>query len=126
KLCDEVLIIDPHYSVAKELREDSEKTRHKEQYYSFLAKKVEQWKKLTDDDEAAVIPWSQTVRFPSREEWAEISKRITEAVIKTEGGATDAEADPDILAINRKRDTMKIDLAFENTKLEDTLAVIPH
>jgi type II secretory pathway component GspD/PulD (secretin) len=123
KLCDEILIIDPHYSVAKELREDSEKTRHKEQYYSMLAKKVEQWKRLTDDDDAAVIPWSQTVRFPSREEWAEISKRMTESVIKTEGGTT-AEEDPDILAINRKLDTMKIDLAFENTKLEDILAFI--
>jgi type II secretory pathway component GspD/PulD (secretin) len=123
KLCDEILLIDPHYSVAKELREDSEKTRHKEEYYSMLAKKVEQWKKLTDDDDAAVIPWSQTVRFPSREEWAEISKRMTESVIKTEGGAA-AEEDPDILAINRKLDTMKIDLAFENTKLEDILAFI--
>ncbi|HEV3026693.1 MAG TPA: hypothetical protein VG457_03930, partial [Planctomycetota bacterium] len=123
KLCEEVLLIDPHYSVAKELREDSEKTRHKEEYYSLLAKKVEQWKKLTDDDEGAIIPWSQTVRFPSREEWAEISKRITESVIKTEGGTT-AEEDPDILAINRKLDTMKIDLAFENTKLEDILAFI--
>ncbi|HZE97993.1 MAG TPA: hypothetical protein VE981_13270 [Planctomycetota bacterium] len=123
KLCDEILIIDPHYSVAKELREDSEKTRHKEQYFSMIAKKVEQWKKLTDDDDAAVIPWSQTVRFPSREEWADISKRITEAVIKTEGGTT-SEEDPDILAINRKLDTMKIDLAFENTKLEDILAFI--
>src|SRR6185503_11373125 len=76
------------------------------------------------DDEAAVIPWYQSVRFPNREEWAEISKRITESVIKTEGGAADAEADPDILAINRKLDTMKIDLAFENTKLEDILAFI--
>ncbi len=123
KLCDEVLIIDPHYSVARELREDSEKTRHKEEYYLLLAKKVEQWKKLTDDDDAAVIPWSQTVRFPSRDEWAEISKRITESVLKQEGGTT-AEEDPDILAINRKLDTMKIDLAFENTKLEDILAFI--
>lgn len=124
KLCDEILIIDPHYSVARELREDSEKTRHKEEYFAVIAKKVEQWKKLTDDDEEAVIPWSQSVRFPNRTEWAEISKRITESVIKTEGGAGDAEADPDILAINRKLDTMKIDLAFENTKLEDILAFI--
>jgi len=124
KLCDEILLIDPHYSVARELREDSEKTRHKEEYFSVLAKKVEEWKRLTDDDEQAVIPWSQSVRFPSREEWAEISKRITESVIKTEGGAAAEEADPDILAINRKLDTMKIDLAFENTKLEDILAFI--
>jgi type II secretory pathway component GspD/PulD (secretin) len=124
KLCDEVLLIDPHYSVARELKEDSEKTRHKEQYFSIVAHKVEMWKQLTDDDEQAIIPWSQTVRFPSREEWAEISKRISESVIKTEGGAADAEADPDILAINRKLDTMKIDLAFENTKLEDILSFI--
>ena len=124
KLCEEVLIIDPHYTVARELKEDSEKTRHKEEYFNVVAHKVEQWKKLTDDDEQAVIPWSQSVRFPSREEWAEISKRITESVIKTEGAAADAESDPDILAINRKLDTMKIDLAFENTKLEDILSFI--
>jgi type II secretory pathway component GspD/PulD (secretin) len=124
KLCDEILIIDPHYTVAKELREDSEKTRHKEEYYSILAKKIEEWKRLTDDDEKATIPWSQTVRFPSREEWAEISKRISESVIKHEGGVGGAEEDPDILAINRKLDTMKIDLAFENTKLDDILAFI--
>jgi type II secretory pathway component GspD/PulD (secretin) len=123
KLCDEVLIIDPHYTVAKELKEDAQKTRHKEEYYAILAKKVEYWKQLTDDDEQAVIPWSQTVRFPPRNEWAEISKRIGEQVIKTEGGIGTDE-DPDILAINRKLDTMKIDLAFENTKLEDILAFI--
>ena len=123
KLCDEILIIDPHYTVAKELREDSEKTRHKEEYYNILAKKVEEWKRLTDDDDRATIPWSQTVRFPSREEWADISKRITESVLKHEGGVS-GEEDPDILAINRKLDTMKIDLAFENTKLDDILAFI--
>jgi type II secretory pathway component GspD/PulD (secretin) len=123
KLCDEILIIDPHYTVAKEMREDSEKTRHKDEYYNILAKKVEEWKRLTDDDERSIIPWSQTVRFPSREEWADISKRITESVLKHEGPGG-LEEDPDILAINRKLDTMKIDLAFENTKLDDILAFI--
>jgi type II secretory pathway component GspD/PulD (secretin) len=123
KLCDEILLIDPHYTVAKELKEDSEKTRHKEEYYNILAKKVDEWKRLTDDDERSVIPWSQTVRFPSKDEWAEISKRITESVIKHEGPGS-LEEDPDILAINRKLDTMKIDLAFENTKLDDILSFI--
>jgi type II secretory pathway component GspD/PulD (secretin) len=122
KLCDEILIIDPHYTVAKELKEDAQKTRHKHEYYAILAKKIEEWKKLTDDDEAAVIPWSSTVRFPERNEWAEITKRISESVLKTEGGSPDE--DPEILAINRKLETMKIDLAFENTKLEDILAFI--
>ncbi len=124
KLCDEVLIIDPHYTVAKELREDSQKTRHKDEYYAIIAKKVEEWKRLTDDDERAIIPWSQTVRFPSREEWAEISKRITESVLRHEGASGSLEEDPDILAINRKLDTMKIDLSFDNTKFDDILAFI--
>ncbi len=122
KLCDEILIIDPHYVVARELKEDALKTRHKEEYYAILAKKIEEWKQLTDDDEEAIIPWSSTVRFPGREEWAEISKRISESVLKSEGPG--GEEDPDILAIQRKLDTMKIDLAFDNTKIEDILAFI--
>ncbi|HYE98054.1 MAG TPA: hypothetical protein VEJ18_04040 [Planctomycetota bacterium] len=124
KLCEEILLIDPHYSVARELREDAQKTHHKEEYYNILAQKIEKWKQLTDDDDEAVIPYHQTVRFPSRDEWADISKRITEAVLKTDQAGGAGEEDPDILAINRKLDTMKIDLAFENTKLEDILAFI--
>jgi type II secretory pathway component GspD/PulD (secretin) len=124
KLCDEILMIDPHYTVARELKEDAEKTHNKEEYYNILAAKIEKWKQMTDDDDEAVIPYHQTVRFPKREEWAEISKRIQEAVLKTDKGGGAGEEDPDILAINRKLDTMKIDLAFENTKLEDILAFI--
>jgi hypothetical protein len=40
-----------------------------------------------------------------------------------EGGTTFGE-DPDSLAIHRKLDTMKVDLAFENTKLEDILGFV--
>jgi len=123
KLADEILLIDPHYAVAKELKEDAEKTRHKEEYYDVLGRKVERWKQLTDDEEEAVIPFSQTVRFPSRDEWAIISRRLTEAVLRTGGGPAGDE-DPDLLAIERKLATMKIDLAFENSKLEDILAFI--
>ncbi len=124
KLSEEILLIDPHYTVAKELKEDAIKTRHKEEYYAILLKKVVEWKKLTSTDEAAVIPWSQTVRFPSREEWEEISKRISESVIKQAEGGVGQEEDPEILAIERKLDTMKIDMAFENTKFEDILSFL--
>ncbi len=123
KLAEEILLIDPHYTVARELKEDALKTRHKNEYYNVLAKKVDEWKKLTNADDEAVIPYSQLVRFPSREEWAEISKRITESIIKT-GEGTGAEEDPDILAIKSKIETMKIDMAFENQKLEDILNFI--
>jgi hypothetical protein len=93
KLCDQILLIDSHYAVAKELREDAEKSRHKEEYFSVVSGKIERLKKLTDDDEQPLIPGSQMVRFPSREEWREISKQLSDSVIRTEGGAS---AEPEI------------------------------
>jgi len=122
KVCDEILMIDPRYTVANELKEVSEKSRHSDGHLSLAAWKVEEWKQLTYDGEQAIIPQSQSVCIPSLEEWAEIRKRITEANIAAEGGF--ADTDQDGLAIERKLDTMKIDLAFENTKLEDILSFI--
>jgi hypothetical protein len=124
KLCDEILLIDPRYTVASELKEDCEKSRHSDGYLSLVAWKVEEWKKLTDDDEQPLIPWLHSVCIPSGEEWAEISKRLGEGLIRGEGSAADALEDPDKLAIERKLDTMRVDLAFENTRLEDILSFV--
>ena len=121
KLCDEVISIDPHYTVAIELKEDAQKVRHREEYYDFLRVKVENWKKLTDQDDEAVIPYADSVVFPSAEEWAEISRRQTTfSSLQADGGADD----PEILAINRQLDTIKMTLDFQNQKLEDMVAYI--
>jgi hypothetical protein len=77
KLCEEVLAIDPRYSVAAELKEDAQKTRRREEYYSFTAPKVENWRKETRSTGEAVIPRADTVVFPSAAEWAEFSKKST-------------------------------------------------
>jgi len=124
KRCEQILLIDPCYPVALELKADCEKSRHSEGYLSLVAWKVEEWKKLTDDDEEATIPWSRTLCIPSREEWAEISKRLAESGFRAEGSTADPEEDPDRLAIERKLDTMMIDVSFENTELVEILAFI--
>ncbi|HLY08698.1 MAG TPA: VIT domain-containing protein [Planctomycetota bacterium] len=121
-LCNDILLIDPNYPVAKELRSEVEKSRRQGGYSGVMAARVEELKKLTEDDERATIPQAQQFRFPSRDEWAEVSKRLTVGVIKTEGSAS--SEDPDPLAIHRKLATMKIDVSFENTKVEDILAFI--
>ncbi len=121
-LCDGVIEIDPHYTVAVELKEDAQKVRHREEYYDFLRAKVENWKKLTDRDDEAVIPYADTVVFPTAEEWAEISKRTT-SFQGLDRGAEGAD-DPEIVAINRQLDTIKMDLDFQNQKLEDMVAYI--
>ena len=115
KLADAILAVDPHYTVALELKEDAQKTRHKEEYYPILARKVAQWRRLTDTDEEALIPWSQTVRFPDRKSWGQISKRLTE------GGLT--REDPLVLAVHRKLGRL-IDLEFEDTGVGEILDFI--
>ncbi|MDP6959769.1 MAG: hypothetical protein QF645_13265, partial [Planctomycetota bacterium] len=123
RLAGEILMIDPHYTVAMDLREDAKKARHRHEYFKFIKKKVNAWKELTSADDEAVIPYSETVRFPSREEWAQISKRITESVISTsEGGTTE---DPDILAIKNTLNTMKVpELDFADSTLEEIVNYI--
>lgn len=123
KLCEEVIAIDPHYTVAVELKEDAQKVRHREEYYDFLRAKVENWKKLTDRDDEAVIPYAETVVFPSAEEWADISRRSTSFVGLEGRGGGDAE-DPEVLAINRQLDTIKMDLDFQSQPLENMVAYI--
>ncbi len=121
-LCDQILGIDAHYSVALELKEDAEKVRHRDEYYDFIRAKVENWKKLTDSDDEGVIPYSETVTFPSADEWAEISKRADQNILQKSDSTE--ESDPDILAMNRSLDTVKIDMLFENTKLEDIISYV--
>jgi tetratricopeptide (TPR) repeat protein len=120
-MCNGILQIDPHYTVALELKEDAEKVRHREEYYDFLRTKVENWKRLTDRDDEAVVPYAETVVFPSPEEWAEISKRATASVLQ---GVEAAGDDPEILAIHRQLDTIKLNMNFEKTKLEDMVSYI--
>src|SRR5688572_5978130 len=122
-LCEEVVAIDPHYTVAVELKEDAQKVRHREEYYDFLRAKVENWKKLTDRDDEAVIPYADTVVFPTSEEWAEISRRST-SIAGLERGADGGGDDPEVLALNRQLDTIKMDLDFQNQRLEDMIAYI--
>lgn len=86
KLCDEILLIDPDYSVAKELRSEVEKSRHKEEYFNVMQARLDALKKQTNDDATPEIPQKTMLKIPSQEQWGEISKRLTEGVIKTEGG----------------------------------------
>lgn len=81
KLCDEILKIDPHYQVAKDLKEGADKERHRTPFQDVMTPKVRQWKAVTQAGSAPVIPQSETVRFPNREEWNEIVKSFDQALL---------------------------------------------
>jgi tetratricopeptide (TPR) repeat protein len=60
--CDQLLLMDPHYTVARELREDAQKVAEKPELYDVLAKKVAQWKKLTNSA-TGEIPYPATLKI---------------------------------------------------------------
>jgi hypothetical protein len=59
-ICDAVLSVDAHYTVARELKEDARKASEKTESYELLAKKVAEWKKLTNSA-TGTVPWAQTL-----------------------------------------------------------------
>ncbi|MHC4605686.1 MAG: hypothetical protein ACYTAF_01965 [Planctomycetota bacterium] len=122
KLCGEILVIDPHYRVAKDLIEDAKHVRHRREFYDVMRLRIDRWKRMTENTKESLIPYSETVLFPSSDEWAFISKRIEETILKTSDAVT--EEDPEILAINNKLESMRIDMGFESAPLEDIIAFI--
>lgn len=110
--CEFILQIDPRYSVAQELKELAQRLRHANiADVRFIDRKIEPWILRTSYDDESVIPLSETFRFPSRDEWAEL-RNI---------------ADPDEptrASIRRTLDETRIDLAFERTSIEDILAYL--
>ncbi len=114
--CDKILRIDPYWDVALELRRLALRLRHtnaadQDSIFSAIQPLAEQ---TLDDAENPSIPRPQVLRFPSRDEWAE-------RFVREEPSAEEALS---LEAIHRKLETMKIDLDFENTKLEDILAFL--
>jgi hypothetical protein len=115
--CNRILQIDSQYGPALELRSAAEKLRRDEgPSADFLARVEEWWADLCED--FGLLPDLGTIRYPSRASWQEIASSLPSVHpgVYLEGA--------DFLCISRKLDTMKIDLAFENTKLDDILAFI--
>jgi tetratricopeptide (TPR) repeat protein len=120
ELCDEILIIDPHYRAAVDLREHAYKARHKENYADYLTQRITEWKRVLNEDQENIIPYADTLRFPDPHTWSRISKRLSALSAVKE----DVAQDPDILAIKNKLDNLKIQLDFQDAGLEDVVEFI--
>lgn len=95
KVCDQILLVDPHYVVAVQLKQDALRLRHRIKDYDFIKLKVDGWLKMREQDAEAVVPYSQTIKFPPREVWGAIAKRALEESVSVQEAAA---AEPDLLA----------------------------
>ncbi len=121
ELADEILAIDPKFVMAKDLKEDSMRARHRKAYRDFLREKIERWKRSIEDMDESLIPYDEgrLVRYPDVQRWQEKSQR------ETIGQLEESEiVDPVVLGIQNKLETLKIDLDFTDANLFDILDFI--
>ena len=76
---------------------------------------------MSDRDAESILPYASTVKFPSAEEWAKISKRIEDSILAS---GTVIDQDGGISSINNKLESMRIDMGFKSATLEDIVAFI--
>lgn len=114
--CEQILRIDRDYSVALEMLDLARRLSHMTVADpASIDRRIEPWVLRTSYEDEAVIPFSQTFRYPSREEWAGLM--VAEEIAPP-------ETFPTIRTIHRKLDTMIIDLDFQRTAYEDVLSFI--
>ena len=113
--CDLILKIDPRYPVALELKEAAVRARHDGAAHLDLMRKVATLR--GEIGQEFRLPRKDTFHFPARKDWPPLRSTIT--TVLTEDRDGDGQ-----LSIRRKIQTMKIDMSFEDTKLEDILAFI--
>lgn len=121
ELADEILRLDPKFSLAREMKGDALRARHRKAYKDFLRVKIERWKRTIEDLDETIIPYAEDrlVRFPEVEKWDEKSSRAVVGQIQQQ-----ETVDPDVLAIKNKLQTLKIDLDFTDASLFDILEFI--
>jgi hypothetical protein len=101
-LCSSILRLDPWYPVALRLKECAEQCR-KEVGLAL----IQLWRPMTDDGDRPRIPDAEAFVVRDGEAWH-----------------TFVEEEVDEVPVRYKLETMKMDLNFENTKLEDILTFV--
>ena len=113
--CNRILEIAPRYPVVLELRRAAVLARDDELAHLDLMRRVAALARISCGD--LPLPRPDSFHFPTRKEWLEIQSKMSSRHIE--------ELDEDVHpAIRRKLQTLRIDMAFEKTKLEDILAFV--
>ncbi len=117
RVCGAVLAIDPGYRLARELRAAAAEAAGDGGDYDSVVARYERWR-WSDPCERQVAAMRQ-IRSPRRADWESLCRSVVDAV---------HPPDPDdgclLGCIVRKLDCMLMDLAFENSKLEDILCFV--
>ncbi|MCZ6691147.1 MAG: hypothetical protein O7H41_16285 [Planctomycetota bacterium] len=111
-LLDDVLEIDPHNRLAVRLRDGAKEGSFLHKEWTAIRQMNEQLLLSTESVVEAAIPYTDLVRFPPKEKWLEVAKRV-------EGtGAAFAEEDPEVRRMREILNTRRVTINFDETPLD--------
>jgi hypothetical protein len=108
QVCDRILLLDPRYDVAVELRTFAQRAQHGSFGKGAWEPWLKPWKEATWAWDAR-IPHEDRFRMPDRVTWRLFRRDL---------------AEPTIAVIHRTLETRRIDFDCEGAKLEDVLAFV--
>jgi type II secretory pathway component GspD/PulD (secretin) len=119
ELANQILEIEPSNRYARRLRDDSVQAAHRKFQKDYMIAKAEGWKRFREDMMETRIPYTQLISYPTKEKWAEISKReVVRAQIVEE------DDPPEVQAIKRSLENERITLDFQDTPFQDVISFI--
>lgn len=115
-ICEEILARRPTDSDAQTLREDAIEAAQREHQLRNFRERVEHLRRQRDWVEASSIPYQEIFAFPTREDWAEVSRRDVPLQQKFERNESEG-----VQEINRRLDAQKITLHFDATPFDEAI-----
>lgn len=116
--CDEMLRIDPRFGLARQLREETLRTILSDDHREAVLRRLKTWNTPSKSDPSRV-PAVFDFRLPPRTSWVALADQIRKDVGERVGPCDPEEWSPLLGKLE-----MKLDLAFDQTPLEDILAFI--
>jgi general secretion pathway protein D len=116
KLLSDVLEVDPTNQEAIKLKAQATKWRHLAESMRNVRDKVEYWRRAFEGVDAAAIPYTDLLRFPTKAEWEVISKRQIPIMRMVE-----KEESPAVIRIKSKLDNQLVTINFTETAFEEAI-----
>jgi type II secretory pathway component GspD/PulD (secretin) len=117
KLCDQILAKRPGDVPAKKLKEQCEYSSRREFEIKVYRDKLEHYKRQMEWIEEDTVPYQEIFKFPDADVWAEVSRREVLAVRRF----AEEQQSEDQLEINKRLDSQKINLNFDDTAFGEAI-----
>lgn len=121
-LAEEVLKINPNIREAQELKNDALQARHVKGYADYVKLRRERWQEAVNNLKETLIPYAEDaiMRYPDKAHWDKVLERAERVGIV----AAEEVEDPEIIAVKKKLETLRIDLDFADASLSDIIDFI--